>query len=140
MAYLGRLACKTLAEIAETGCASAKQPDGARTAAMFNQLRPKRITTTGMTVFPNAPVADMVKSGAFVEASEKEKVEELLCFFENLNIDTFFDAVHYLNPLNYRFQTSSGKAEAIADIKDFLATHTEEDVERMVSRHLMNSL
>lgn len=113
---------------------------GMATAAMFNQVRPQRITTTGLTIFPASPLHATVRSGGFVEASEKEKVEELLVFLEHLHTDTFFDSVHYLNPLCYRFQTSQEKDTVIADIRDLLETHSEEDIELMVNRPLMHSL
>lgn len=116
------------------------QTSGAATAAMFNQLRPRRISTTGLTIFPNTPLAAMVTAGAFVQASEKENIEELLVFLQHLTADTFFDAVHYLNPLNYRFATATEKDATIEDIQDFLATHSEEEMEKMVSRRLMRSL
>lgn len=116
------------------------QDSGLATAAMFNQVHPRRITTTGMTIFPNTPVFDMLNKGEFTEASEKEKIEELLIFLEHLTTDTFFDAVHYLNPLNYRFQTSSGKDGVISEIKMFLLEHSEEVIEKMVRRNLMRSL
>lgn len=49
---------------------------GEATAAMFNQVHPRRITTTGMTVFAHTPLAEMAKSGAFIEASEREKIAD----------------------------------------------------------------
>lgn len=116
------------------------QNSGIATAEMFNQVHPRRITTTGMTIFSNTPLFEMAQAGEFIEASEKEKIEELLIFLEHLSIDTFFDAVHYLNPLNYRFQTATGKNEVIAEIKLFLAEHPEDSIEKMVRRHLMKSL
>lgn len=110
------------------------------TADFFNKARPERITTTGLTVFPDTPLFDMVRSGAFKEASEKEKIEELLLFLERLKAKTFFDSMHYLNPLNYRFRTDEGKDEVVEDIRDLLATHSAADLELMVSRHFMLSL
>ena len=109
-------------------------------ANFFNRLHPRRLTTTGLTVFPGTPLAEMVRTGAFIEASEKEKVEELLVFFEHLTINTFFDSAHYLNPLTYRFSTAVEKEEVMDDIRDFLATHSEEEIEFMVGRNQMRSL
>lgn len=114
---------------------------GKATAAMFNRVRPRRITTTGLTVFPGTPLESMALAGEFTQASEREKIEELRVFLEELTTHTFFDAVHYLNPLTYRFATpGSGKNEALADIDDVLATHNDEEIEMMVSRHLMRTL
>ena len=112
------------------------------TAAMFNRVHPIRITTTGMTVFPNSPLAEMAAKGDFTEATEREKIEELLVFLENLEIDTFYDGVHYLNPLNYRLRTGDAEAKAavLADIREALSSHSDAELELMVGRERMKSL
>lgn len=115
---------------------------GRATAEMFNRAGPDCITTTGMTLFEAAPVADMARRGEFVEAPEKEKMEELLVFLEELKVDAFYDGVHYLNPLNYRFDNrdKETKQKVLADIRDILATHTDDELELMVNRRQMQSL
>lgn len=115
---------------------------GLATAAMFNAVNPARITTTGMTLFAKAPVAEMAARGEFTEASEREKIEELRTFLDALKIDTFYDGVHYLNPLNYRFKTSDANAKAavLKDIDETLATMSDRELERMVDRKSMWSL
>ena len=115
---------------------------GLATAAMFNQVHPVRITTTGMTVFPGTPVAEMVEQGRFTEASEREKIQELRTFLSHLEIDTFYDGIHYLNPLNYRFRTgdSRKKDAVLRDIDDVLAAMSDEELEMMVNRRTMKSL
>lgn len=120
----------------------AGKKSGRETAEMFNQAHPRRITTTGLTIFKNTPLADMVAKGEFIQASEREKIEELREFLSHLEIDTFYDGIHYLNPLNYRFQTGDAKAKAavLADIDEILATHTDAELEMMVGREKMISL
>ena len=115
---------------------------GEATARMFNKVHPRRITTTGMTLFAGTPVAEMAKRGDFTEASEREKIEELRTFLHNLDIDTIYDGVHYLNPLNYRFanRDAAAKAGVLADIDETLATCSDDDLERMVDRRRMQSL
>lgn len=115
---------------------------GMATAEMFNQVHPRRITTTGMTLFANTPVAEMAKSGRFEEASEREKLEELREFLAGLKIDVFYDGVHYLNPAHYRFQTGNpeDKAHVLADIDDMLSTMSDAELEMMVNRGQMRSL
>ena len=115
---------------------------GEATARMFNQVHPKLITTTGMTVFPHTPLADMTARGEFIEASEREKIEELQTFLQTLTIDVHYDGVHYLNPLNYRFSNSDAEAKrrVLDDIDEVLRTYTDEELEKMVSRHLKTSL
>ncbi|MBQ9407078.1 MAG: radical SAM protein [Desulfovibrio sp.] len=114
----------------------------AATAAMLNQTHPRRITTTGMTIFPETPLADMVRQGQFTEASEREKIEELLAFLEDLTADTFYDGIHYLNPLNYRFANTNAadKRRVLDDIRDTLRTYSDEELELMVDRKQMRSL
>ena len=115
---------------------------GAATARMFNQVHPARISTTGMTIFPNTPLADLVRRGEYVEASEREKIEELRVFLQTLTTDTFYDGVHYLTPLNYRLRTTdaAAKQQILEDIEDVLQTYSDEELELMVSRSRMHSL
>lgn len=115
---------------------------GRATARLFNGVHPKRVTTTGMTVFPAAPLWQMVQRGEYAEASEREKIEELQVFLQELDVDTHYDGVHYLNPLNYRFNVrdTTARADALADIADCLATTSDAELERMVGRALFTSL
>ncbi|WP_294485497.1 radical SAM protein [uncultured Mailhella sp.] len=115
---------------------------GSATAAMFNQVHPQLITTTGMTVFPHTPLADMAVRGEFIEASEREKIEELQTFLSELTIDVFYDGVHYLNPLNYRFSNKDAEARrrVLEDIDDVLRSCSDEELEAMVSRRFKTSL
>lgn len=119
------------------GQASAKA-----TAAMFNAVNPLRITTTGLTMLPNTEIASMAKRGEFQEASEREKIEELHTFLSELNSDSFYDGIHYLNPINYRFHNAdaANKKAVLADIEEILANHTDEELEMMVNRKQMVSL
>ncbi|MDL2267652.1 radical SAM protein [Desulfovibrio sp. OttesenSCG-928-G15] len=112
----------------------------AATAAFFNQVHPRRITTTGLTVFPGAPLARMLADGTFVQASEKEKVEEMLAFLERLTTDTLFDSMHYLNALNYRFASKDEKEAVVADIKEALTEYSAEDFTLIAGREALASL
>ncbi len=115
---------------------------GEATARMFNKVHPRLITTTGMTIFPRTPLADMAGRGEFVEAPEREKIEELQVFLKTLTADAFYDGIHYLNPLNYRFSNRDAEAKrrVLDDIADTLASCTDEELEIMVSRQLKRSL
>lgn len=115
---------------------------GEATAAMFNEVHPVRITTTGLTLFPGIPVSSMAENGEFEEASEREKIEELHTFLSALRIDTFYDGIHYLNPVHYRFNNSDAeaKAEVIADMEEILAAYSDDELEKIVNRRQMASL
>lgn len=115
---------------------------GGATAEFLNSVHAERVMPTGLTVFKGSHLPDMVEKGEFVEASEKEKIEEMLVFFEHLTADIYFEAVHYLNPLHFRFQTGDTKAKerTIEEIRCILSSHSEFDLERTINRRAMVSL
>ena len=98
------------------------------TAAFFNKLHPERISTTGLTVFPNAPLDAMVQAGDFVEAGEREKVEELLLFLKLLSTQTIVDSRHYLNMVNFVASIPAEQQAIIRDIEEFLQDITDEQI------------
>lgn len=112
------------------------------TADMFNKVNPQRITTTGLTLLPNTEVAQMAARGEYEEASEREKIEELYLFLSNLKTDSFYDGIHYLNPVNYRFSNrdTAVKERILADIRETLESYTDAELELMVNRESMKSL
>lgn len=109
------------------------------TAAFFNQVHPARIVSTGMTVTEGTGAARLQDEGKFVQASEREKIEELRLFLDELRIDTFYDGIHYLNPLHYRFQTSDKemKESILSDIDRILANHSDDELEAAINRKQM---
>lgn len=121
------------------GGKGAGQKSARETAALFNQLHPELIATTGMTVTEGTGAWDMEKNGEYVQASEREMIEELRTFLEELTVDTRFDSMHMLNPLHYHFKTADAqkKAEALADIDRVLTSFTDEQIERAVDRPYM---
>ena len=70
------------------------------------------------------------------------KTDAILLFLQNLTIDVFYDGIHYLNPLNYRFSNKDvqTKRRVLDDINDVLQSSTDEELEMMVSRHFKQSL
>lgn len=109
------------------------------TAALFNQLNPVRIVSTGMTVTEGTGAAKLQEEGRFVQASEREKIEELRLFLQELKVDTFYDGIHYLNPLHYRFQTSDTdvRNRILADIDEILAKYSDSELETAINRRQM---
>lgn len=109
------------------------------TAKLFNALKPVRIVSTGMTVTEGTGAARLQAEGKFIQANEREKIEELKAFLENLEVDTFYDGVHYLNPLHFRFQTSDLQAreKAIASMENILATYSDSELEQAINRRQM---
>ena len=58
------------------------------TAALFNELHPYIIGVVSLTLFPEAPLAADVAAGRFVEATERERLEELRTFLAELVVPT----------------------------------------------------
>lgn len=121
------------------GGRGAGEKSGRETAALFNQLKPVRIVSTGMTVTEGTGAAKLQAEGKFVQASEREKIEELRLFLQELTVDTFYDGIHYLNPLHYRFQTSDAAArkKILADIDGILARYSDSELEAAINRRQM---
>ena len=57
-------------------------------AKLFSQLNPYFISVDSLTLFPDTELYEMAKRGEFVPAGEKERIEELQVFIQNLQIRT----------------------------------------------------
>jgi len=105
------------------------------TAEFFNQLKPERISTTGLTVFPDTPLSQRVRANKFTESDEREKIDELIYFIERLDTPTIVDSKHYLNIVNVVFRIPEEKDRALAEIKDFVNTITDAQINALYKRH-----
>ena len=65
-----------------------------KTAEVLNQLTPSRILASGLTLFPDTPLMEEVREGKFTEATETEKIQELMEFVKKLDIPTILDATN----------------------------------------------
>lgn len=65
-----------------------------KTAKLFNQLKPKSIGITSLTLIPGTDLYEQKLNGEFVEANEFERVQELKCFIEHLETKTKVLANH----------------------------------------------
>ena len=104
------------------------------TADFFNQLHPERISTTGLTVFEQAPLHQAVEQGAFLEADEREKVEELLLFLRLLTTHTIVDSSHYLNMVNFTARIPEEQAAIIREVEEFLGEISDEQIRENYKR------
>ena len=68
-------------------------------AKIFNQTHPMLVGTGGLTLFPGTPLLEEAQRGEFTPLSEKEMMEELKSFVENLNIDAYF-MTHHTSSMN----------------------------------------
>lgn len=116
------------------------EENGKATAALLSRVRPRMISTTGLTVFPDTPLFALRQTGTFTEASEREKILELLAFINNLTQSTFLYSLHYLNPVHCSAALPDEKEKIVRALENFLAENTAEEIEEMVNRAGMRSL
>ena len=63
-------------------------------AKIFNQLKPMLVGTGGLTLFPGTPLLEEAERGEFTPLTEKEMLEELRTFVENLTCACKFITHH----------------------------------------------
>ena len=63
-------------------------------AKIFSQCKPMLVGTGGLTLFPGTPLLEEAQRGEFDPLSEKEMLEELKLFVENLTCDCAFITHH----------------------------------------------
>lgn len=100
-----------------------------KTADVINRLHPERIMINGLTVFENTQLFKDIKAGKFIESKEKEKILELKCFLERLDVDTFIDATNDSNCIHFFGRIPKNK-NAIIDHLQEIYEKTEEKVLR----------
>lgn len=70
------------------------QEHAVNSAKVFNQLKPMLVGTGGLTLFPGTPLLEEAERGEFTPLTEKEMLEELRTFVENLTCDCRFVTHH----------------------------------------------
>ena len=73
---------------------------GLHSAEIFSQCRPMLVGTGGLTLFPGTPLLEEAEHGEFDPLSEKEMLEELKLFVENLSCDCSFITHHTISGVN----------------------------------------
>ena len=78
-----------------------KSAEGVKnTLKIFNQLNPKIIGSSMLTVYPSSELYEEIQNGSWQEESEKEKLAELKMLIEGLEIKTHFAALGASNMFN----------------------------------------
>lgn len=87
-----------------TGIAGAGQGERSAiaSAALFNQLHPKRIGASMLTIYPDSQLYQEIQAGTWSEAGELEKFTELKVLISHLDIPVVFAALGASNA--YQFQ------------------------------------
>ena len=106
-----------------------------KTAEIFNQLAPKIIGASMLTVYPDSELAEEIRLGNWHEETEKEKLSEMRTLIKNLEIRTHFAALGASNMFKLHGELPYEREELICEIDDILDRYDE-----MELRSYRNSL
>ena len=84
-------------------------------AKLFSQLNPLVVGTGGLTLFEDTPLRAEAEAGTFDPLSEREMLEELLLFVENLTCDCSFITHHTIGGKNQSGPDFLGRKQQIID-------------------------
>ena len=100
-------------------------------AEIFSQCHPTVVGTGGLTLFPGTPLLEEARRGEFEPLTEKEMLEELKLFVENLNCDCAFITHHTISGANLTGPDFLGRKEKIVAALQNTIDHG--DLDRMAA-------
>ncbi len=98
------------------------------TAALFNRLHPYIIGVVSLTLFPEAPLAADVAAGRFVEAGERERLEELRAFIAALTVPATLMGHTVSNTVPLLGRLPEDRARLLRELDDALARFSENEL------------
>ena len=104
-------------------------------AKNFSQLNPYFISVDSLTLFPGTKLFDMEKDGKFIQAGEKERIQELQMFIQSLQIRTHLFANSKSNFYPIVAYLPKERNSAIAELQYVIDT-----VEEKEMKHYRESL
>lgn len=107
-------------------------------ARLFNQLNPRFISVTSLTIFPKTKFFDMVQRGLFTPAEEKERIQELQILIQNLQIRTHLFANSKSNFYPTAAYLPKERSFIIRELQNIINTVSEGEMQRY--RSTMQSL
>ena len=116
-----------------------KSPEGVkRTAEIFNQLNPKLVGASMMTVYQSSELFGEIQRGNWQEESETEKLTEMRTLIESLNIRTHFAALGASNMFNFQGRIPEDRDILINEINEILKKYNEDKLRdyRVNLKHL----
>ncbi len=116
-----------------------KSPEGVkRTAEIFNQLNPKLVGASMLTVYQSSELFGEIQRGNWQEESETEKLTEMRTLIESLNIRTHFAALGASNMFNFQGRIPEDRDILINEINEILKKYNEDKLRdyRVNLKHL----
>lgn len=99
-------------------------------AKIFNQLQPKVVGAGGLTLFPGTKLGEESKSGEFDPLSEKEMMEELKIFLENLECNARL-ITHHTVAMNLSGNFLENKEQILKSLQYAINNLDEEQLSRI---------
>ena len=103
-------------------------------AKIFSKCKPMLVGTGGLTLFPRTPLLEEANRGEFDPLSEKEMLEELKTFVENLECDCYF-ITHHTVAANLTGPDFLKRKDKIVQTLDHVIKHSDMDVLGAIRRN-----
>lgn len=101
-----------------------------RSAEIFNQTHPRRIGSSMLTVFPESRLYQEIQAGAWREAGEKEKLEEVRALVAHLDIPVIFAALGASNAVNMEGRLPEDREALLSGLDEVIAQYSEAELRR----------
>lgn len=106
------------------------QESARRSAELFSRTHPRRIGSSMLTVFPESRLYQEIQAGNWVEAGEKEKLEEVRTLVELLDIPVLFAALGASNAVNLEGRLPEDREALISRLNGVISRYSEADLRR----------
>ena len=100
------------------------------TAEVFNQLRPRIIVSSMLTIYPTSELYQEIQAGNWTEETEFEKLLELKTLIQNLKIPTYFATMGASNCVNVEGHLPKDKEKMIRWIDKVIGSVDEKELRR----------
>lgn len=100
------------------------------TAVVFNQLHPKTIINSMLTIYPASELYQEIQDGNWAEETEIEKLYELKTLIGNLNIDTYFATMGASNCVHVEGHLPKDKAKMMKWLDEVIGSVDEKELRR----------
>lgn len=111
-----------LVGLAGHGCG---ERNASRSAAVFNQLHPVSIGFLSLTLFPESQLYKEISAGLYVEATEHERLDEMICLVSKLTCRTHILARTVSNPIPFTGALPEDREAILHDLKEAKSQLTE---------------
>lgn len=99
-----------------------------RSAEVFSQLHPASIGFLSLTLFPESVLYGEMQRGLFTEATEHERIDEMICLIERLECSTHILARTVSNPVPFTGSIPADREMLLRDLRLAKERLSEEDL------------